>query len=538
MALPPSYGGGGASNIQLTSGGFVLSMESSCTVHGNGNRLPEEMPMTYALLFELNSIQPFIFSSGRLRDVAGASELLDRLTSKGGLLDAVCQELDPDQKKLRFSRRAGGVFYAFSDDRQILSDLRDLWTLSVQQWAPGLDFSVGQGEGDSAAAAFTAARRAMSSDASRLRPRLPVAAPVTERSPRTGLAAETTDEKSGPADAAVRRFREFADLAKAGFLERYSPPDKNLGWRDWPRNLESDGKDGNFPFLGENRTVALIKADGNGLGQVLRRINEVAKGESEKFIELYRNFSDVISQTTQQAARAATEHVLLPARKEGECLPARPILLGGDDIVILVRGDLALGYCKVFAREFEKESKEKLKGMQIKGLPGRLTLGFGVVYLRASQPFYLAERLAEELMVSAKKDAKEINHTDPPSSLVLYRITSSLVDDYDRLIQQVMTHRHRKETYVDTLTTYYLDDNRPALSDLEELTRLLGSEEMARGPTRQLMALIGHSFDGACSRYRRWRQLMQDERCGRSGEFGRFEGLLRRIGADRSGACS
>jgi hypothetical protein len=47
----------------------------------------------HALLFELNAIQSYLFASGRLRDVIGASELIDRLTNReahDNLLDAVC----------------------------------------------------------------------------------------------------------------------------------------------------------------------------------------------------------------------------------------------------------------------------------------------------------------------------------------------------------------------------------------------------------------------------------------------------------------
>jgi len=46
--------------------------------------------MIHASIFELDSIQSYLFSSGRLRDVAGASEMIDQLTEgEGSLLDQV-----------------------------------------------------------------------------------------------------------------------------------------------------------------------------------------------------------------------------------------------------------------------------------------------------------------------------------------------------------------------------------------------------------------------------------------------------------------
>ncbi len=486
--------------------------------------------MKHALLFELDSIQQYLFASGRLRDVAGASEMLDQLTAKDGLLDAVCEQAGVNGV-VEFSRRAGGAFYAFSEDEGALKRLRDLWTLAVQQFTPGLAFSLGMGQGAEDAVAFADARLALMADGSRLRPRLPVAAPVTERTRRTGQAAEEKDRKDGLIDAASKRRKQFANLAKAGFLERYAPEDANLTWRDWPRNLEADDGDaGDFPFPGDDRTVALIHADGNGLGQLLIHIKEAAEGDSGKFIEYFKRFSDLVERVTQAAAKTATRDVLLPARQGSECLAARPILLGGDDVTVLVRADLALRYCRVFADAFEQASRAELEKLAtdegISGLPERLTLGFGVVYLRASQPFYLAVQLAQGLMSHAKKAAKKIDDKNPPASLAFYRITSSLVDDYEQIIDRAMTHRRGDEAFIDTLGTYYFDETlAPALSDLEMLAALLGADDLARGPTRQLMTLIGHPGIEAEQRYRRWRQLMEDKQSA----LRQFDTLLSRL---------
>ncbi len=486
--------------------------------------------MKYALLFEANGIQRYLFASGRLRDVAGASELVDRLTSgKGNLLDSVCKTTGM-QNQVDFSRRAGGAFYAFSDDRAALETLRDLWTLAVQQYAPGLTYSLGMGGGNDAAAAFDAARRALMADGSRLRPRLPVAAPVTERTRRTGEAAEHVDKKEGRIDAASQRRKQFADLAKASFLDRYAPDDAGLGWRDWPRNLEpGEAGDGAFPFIGDDRTIALVHADGNGLGQLLLRIKEAAKSKPDRFIDYFKHFSSLVETITQSAAKAATERVLLPAREGSKCLAARPILLGGDDITVLVRADLALRYCRVFAEAFEQASRQelaKLTEQGITGLPERLTLGFGVVYMRASQPFYLASHLAESLIAHAKKKAKAIDRDNPPASLAFHRVTSSLVDDYEQIVERTLTHRRDSQTFIDTLGAYFLSDgHEPALNDLEEMTALLQRDDMARGPTRQLMTLMGHPGIQAEQRYRRWRQLMQDKRR----DLDEFDRLLKKL---------
>ncbi len=475
----------------------------------------------HALVFELNSIQSYLFSSGRLRDVAGASELLDQMTDgDGNLLDNVLNALGMDKKTMEFSRRAGGAIYAFCNDRDELMRFLRLWTLAVQQWAPGIDFSLGVGEGGTThAEAFEAARRAMKADANRKRPNLPLASPLATRSRRTGQPADgdvSWESKDGPMDAATARKKQMADLSRAGFLKRFAPEVSNLGWRDWPTDLEGESAKGAFPFSGDDRTVALIHADGNGLGQLLMHIRDAAKENDSRFVELFSAFSKAVAATTQSAAQQATKEILLPVRRDGECLAARPILLGGDDITVIIRADLAMNYCRVFSEAFESASRKELaklgKDHQIKGLPQRLTLGFGLVFLRASQPFHMAIHLVEALVGEAKKKAKALNQDDPESSIAFYRITGSLVDDYGQIVARALSHRFGDETFIDTLGVYYFKEQQPRLVDMLELAKTLGADDMARGPTRQLMTLMGHDKAQAERRYRRWRQLMADER--------------------------
>lgn len=507
----------------------------------------------YALLFELDSIQDFLFASGRLRDVSGASELLDRLTNakaEDNLLDAVCRALDlevvektPQGEEVAFSRRAGGAFYAFSESREALARLRDLWTLTLQQAVPYLAYSLGLGAGKTAAQAFECARAALRADTSRLRPALPAAAPVAARSRRTGLPAVAFGKaKDGAMDAATVRRKEFADLAHSAFLDRFAPEGSGLRWDDWPRDLEPDtdaDPKRTFPFTGESRILALVHADGNGLGLVLQALNAAAKVRPEAFVSLYSDFSALVERITTRAARTATQQVLLPAREPGRCLPARPILLGGDDITLLVRADLAMDYVRTFATAFEEASASELARLKDRhglgeALPARLTLGIGLVYLRASQPFRMAIRLAESLTGVAKQAAKRHDDTDPPSALAFHRVTSSLIEDYDALVEQTLTHRHGDTRYVDTLGAYYLGEAspRPRLDDLLALANLLGAPDMARGPTRQLLTLMGHSHGEAVARYRRWRQVMRDKHAEK---LERFDTLLHDLAEVGSG---
>lgn len=496
---------------------------------------------THALLFEAKSIQSYLFGSGRLRDVIGASELIDALTDE--LLDGVRDALALSDDRLWFTRRAGGAFYAFSEDAAAIAGLRDLYTLAVQHYAPGLAYDLGAGQGDTALEAFDAARDALRGDSSRQRPVLPVAAPITERSRRSGLAATPAptqahgllapDEQPGEVrlDAATWRRRAVYRANRSGLIQRFSPEPAALSIDDWPRDL-TPGADAAFPYLGDHHTLALIHADGNGLGQLLINAANAARARPAAFRELFTALSGGISNATIGAARQATEEILLPARREGEPLAARPILLGGDDLTLLVRSDLALDYLRAFVRAFEAQSQavlQQLQGLGVERLPPRLTIGAGLVYLRYSQPFQIAIRLTEALTGRAKQAAKPIDADCPPSSLAFHRVAGPLSDDYQAILDQELTQHAGQVRYIHTLGTYYFDHAAPSprLDDLRALAGLLGADDMARGPTRQLLTLIGQAPAQARSRYQRWRQLMKDNRRERLEKFDRLlESLL------------
>ena len=480
----------------------------------------------HCLVFEVNSIQSFIFATGRLRDAIGGSELIDLLTNadaQDNLLDNVLRASE-SKDRIEFSRRAGGAFYAFSADGAALERFGALWMLAFQQWAPGLGFVLGRGQGQNMPEAFHRALAHSRSQFSCERPLHPVAAPVAERAARTGRVAVGRSRKDGSIDAATQRQKQFADLSRAGFIERYSPQEAELGWRDWPRNLEPDAEDaeGGFPFPQGLRDVALIRADGNGMGKVLIRLGETVKKRPDDFLKIYQTFSKAIDASTCAAAQRATREVLMPMRRNGELLAARPILLGGDDVIVLVRADLALAYVQSFARAFEQESERQLEALShlgVDGLPQRLTVGFGIAFIGASQPFSMASHLATSIMEHAKTQAKrtlDANEAIAPSSVAFHRVTTALADDYDRAVKNVMTHRDGSHCYTHTLGTYaVLDDTTgrlPRLADLNAFVALLQGEGMARGPLRALLSLLQLDPAQARASWRRWRQLMHDTR--------------------------
>jgi hypothetical protein len=489
----------------------------------------------YACLFEAKSIQEYILRSGRLRHIVGASELIDRLT--GELLEDSLAALQlRDGHEVRCSRRAGGAIYLFSEDSAHRDAFRDLWSLVVRQYAPGLNFVLATGAGQTAYAAFEEARSQLDAQRNRSAAELPGGTPLTEYAPRTGRPAATRDGKLGLQDAATARFGKKSFWQSGGLTRKFSPeiaPDL------WPRNLEYD-PDGSaderaFPFLKDNRYLGLLHADGNGLGQVLLGLAAQVSASPDTFLELFRAFSDAVGRATEAAARLATDTMLVPAREGDGPIPARPIVLGGDDLTILLRADLALPFARSFLAGFEDASRDEMARLkdqfpQVSGLPEALTAGGGIAFVKSSHPFHLAHELAESLAAHAKTHAKKFQKEGRiPATIAFHRVTSASHGDYEAILRDEMTFGEGEDAIRTTLEVYGIDPqpaDLPALDDLLALGDLLGDGDLARGPVRQVLTLIGQDTYEVRRRYARWWEVM-GERDSKARK--RFHELMQRL---------
>src|SRR5690606_22100402 len=95
----------------------------------------------------------------------------------------------------------------------------------------------------------------------------------------------------------------------------------------------------------KNSWIAVVHADGNGLGNILRVMGDKLKeGDFEKSKSAFRAFSRALDKATQGAARTAFNKVFSKeeAFTSKGMYPIRPIICGGDDITFIIRADLAL----------------------------------------------------------------------------------------------------------------------------------------------------------------------------------------------------
>ncbi len=468
------------------------------------------MPTIYT--FEAKSIQNYILDSSKLKDMIGASEQIEYLCHKDGLLDQVLNSLG--LKYTQFARRAGGAFQAIFSNYDDAIRFQAVWTFSVQQAMPGLNFVQGIGTNDDWKQAIKDSEQAFKQDDhTRLSFTLPLAGPLVARSPRTGQPAVSynqIEEGIERIDSITETKRQFSKGTL--LIDKLNDFDVEI---DWPTNL--DNKD----------YIAIIHADVNNLGQLFQKLRKELLENSEitEYPNILTQISQIIKDSIEQSAKQVTKDILskqanIQTNKKADkkfIMPARPLVLGGDDFTFIVRGDLALDFTQVFLEEFEKNSKDKLSKLEENYpelatiLPEYLTACAGIVYIKASQPFFRAYTLVESLCKQAKIFSR--GHSDKnkliPSSIIFHRITTSIIDDYNTILDEELTTTTGIKI---TMQPYLVGQVKPSqnqyecirLDDLYELSNFLKEDAVSHGTVREFLTMLEINRQQAEQGLKRW----------------------------------
>lgn len=478
----------------------------------------------HAYLFEARGIQRFLFASGKLKDMIQGSELIDYICAKGGYVDQVLIALDL-HNSVKVPRKAGGVFYLIFEQKEQAQRFQAVWRLAAAQWFPGVEGVDALAEAESIKLAIALGIQQLSHERNRLKIELPNASPITERSPRTGLATvkqqHTASGKKESVDVATATVRNFKRPQESVTLADRFLPSQDI---KWPNNFERDADDKKFP-LGKRGLVGLIHADGNGLGEILRLLNKACENATDDiYVDLYQTFSDAVTEATIKATQQASEKILLPHADYG-VMPARPLVAGGDDVSVIIRADLAIAFAQAFLVAFKHTSqtelaklKERFKqyGLDQKAeeLPDSLTACAGIVFMKASQPFHSAYSLAEGLCKQAKNYSRQYKRKNThqkveiiPSSLAFFKVSDSLLEDIDEMYAQTQIAVHADQQYHLCLPAYLVDENNLELANIEQLLdihQLLQTSSLNDRPLREIATLIHANVDYAKQVYKRW----------------------------------
>jgi len=217
---------------------------------------------------------------------------------------------------------------------------------------------------------------------------------------------------------------------------------------------------------GKNK-IAVIHADGNGLGMLLPKLKE-------KGIEL-RAFSKALDEATREAFKKA----------KSDNMSIRDVILGGDDMVVVCNANDALEFTKNFLQFFEEETASKLGS--------KLTACAGIAYSNEKYPFHYAVSLAEELCDATKKHAKKVNEDLAPSSLMFHNIQSSNFHSWDKFVEDELTITNDKQSIRCDFGPYYLNSEKNQVQ-IGDFMNTLEAYRRDGSPISRLRAWMGELY--------------------------------------------
>ncbi len=451
----------------------------------------------------VQGIQGFIFQTNKLKDISGASELVEEIcTSEFARMiyqpeetvnateDLLKEKLQSDSRVLL--NAAGNIKFE-TEDRLLCEHIVRNFPKNIQEKAPGITISQAVVEyNDQDEQSFSQAIIELES-------RLRIQRNKPMRCNTLGLMGIRRSRNTGLPSVKVQndKYLDEATLSKLYTDKEGTRKRETINLCKKALSQEIDVRDVAFDIdkiTDKNDWIAVIHADGNGLGQIVQRIGHDKVD--------FKNFSTALDEATISAAQQAFED-LKTLYYWNEIIPIRPVVLGGDDFTVICRADLALDYVKSFIIHFE-ENTSKIACIEQKRIftegrvKDRLTACAGIAYVKSSYPFYYAYDLAEALCSEAKKNAKlkpsiQAGKELPPSCVMFHKLQDSFMDNYEELSRRELWPQKRISF---VYGPYYLHEaaakehNKWTIDQLQENSEKLEFNNAIKTHLRNWMSLL------------------------------------------------
>lgn len=378
--------------------------------------------MKHVAVVDTPSIKQFVFGTDTLREIRGASALLDRLNRL--VLPQLLGEKAASvggQVEVVFSAGGAGQFIFDGISGAQVGEILDAAVCRFASESDGLlrlVYGVAEWSDGPYADAVRRAFGVLHRKRDWGTPRAAVAtAPFLKECESLGYLPVTRyEDDEWVSDATTKkRLEAYRVRREAREEEGAGPMSRFYTWLE-ERGLRQEASmirlAPDFRHIGglANRYISVVYCDGNNMGRLVQELPSPG---------VARAFSQIVDVSVHEACfQALVDLIRCHARGGGGRNEAKfafdILLLGGDDLVVALPATAGLPFAMRALELFEQEVARRIQEsadpevrafFQERLGDGTLSLSAGVATARDSYPFYLILELAEDLLKSAKAGA-------------------------------------------------------------------------------------------------------------------------------------
>ena len=443
----------------------------------------------------VNGIQSYIFKTNKLKDIAGASEIVENLCTALFSEQIGISEEDFLKDKNIYQYAAGTIKCLFETKEKCQTFAKN-FHLAIRKNAPGISLSeaVIKIKGDyPIGEEFSELERRLLISRNQINSGSLVSPMILRKNRETGQAiwADSKEFHDEDTELKVRATNGYIRLYDKIFENYKNKKNKSFA------SLKSE----------DHSWIAVLHADGNGLGMFIRSLNESI---DIGFSEVMKEFSYRLNIATERAVSAAAK------RAEVQEEDMIPVLIGGDDVSLILRANKAYEFTKFLLEEFENKTKEEFasilklfsgdavkikKGATVEDIKRTLEKGLticaGISYIKYKYPVHYGLHLADELCKESKKASKSISTELPPSSLMFHKVESSYISTFKDIIENQLTSSLYPSNPFKG-GPYFLEEEtakKYAFNSITSLDHDLRSLERSDASTSKLRQWLGELFE-------------------------------------------
>jgi hypothetical protein len=422
------------------------------------------------VVFDTDRIKEYVFATGKLAEIRGASALLEELNLQE--TELTVQRECSTAKKVYCAGGSALFEVPTAEAARIITTVEALYrgkTLTATISGAPLPYDDGRPNeyGEQVREAFQELRRVKDQKPS---PAHVTVAPWFHVCNACGQHPARHEDGDQLICAACHSKRESGRVQRSIFWKGFQEAALQAGDLRWRDNQLPDDLDDIGDVASPPGYVGFLYADANNMGKILQTL---------RTREDYERFAVSVDRLTRDVVHQALRHHAEPhLSKQREVAPFEILLMGGDDLILVTAADLAVSVALDIVKQYEVRAPQETGHDD-------LTLSLGLVLAHAHFPIYAMHDLAADLLKSAKKVGG--------SALDFAVVTAAGSRDLKWLRDEVLTHRSFARPSP-TGWHYRLTQRPYRLQDFERLCRHARQFQAVRFPRGQLQSLYDGLF--------------------------------------------